>query len=206
MTMKNNRDKFTEYISQIFSLCVEAKIHFEVITDAIAKSAFIKNIESGDYSYINNKTYYEIFIEIFDKEYYINNNYMNYNDAYWCGYAYSKLFYKYRKSFSYIFLKISLEKMMNMYKTYHEMDISQLFEKFEIEMEKDSILRLLLKKHSMSGAELSRRTRLSIGTINNLKKDDRNLYNATFNTVYSIALVLDEPGSMFLERINEYNE
>ena len=203
--MKNNKDKFTEYISQIFSLCVETKIHFDVITDAIAKSTFIKNIESGDYSYINNKTYYEIFIEIFDKEYTTNNNYMNYNDAYWCGYAYSKLFYKYRKSFSYIFLKISLENMMNMYKTYHEMDISQLYEKFEIEMGKDSVLRLLLKKHSMSGAELSRRTGLSIGTINNLKKDDRNLYNATFNTVYSIALVLDEPGNMFLEKINEYN-
>ena len=201
--MKNNKEKCIEYISQIFSFCVEAKIHFEVITDVLGKSNFIKNIENSNYSYLNEKTPFEIFVEIFDKDFIDDNNYMKYDSSYWCGYVYSQIFYEYNKPFSYIFLKMPLEKLINMYEIYHEMDIGQSFEQFEIEMNKETILRLLLKKHCISGAELSRRTGVSTATINNMKKDDDALYNASFKIVQRIASTLDEPGNMFLERINE---
>lgn len=200
--MNTSKDKCIEYFSQIFSYCIQAKIHFEVITDVISKSELIKEIETNNFSRINSKTPYEIFVEIFDKTY-IKETSSNYFDrGYWCGRSYAQLFYEFNKSFSYIFLKLPLEKMMNMYDVYHELDISQLFDKFKIEMNSNSILDLLLKKHSISGIELSRKTGISIRTIEYYKKDDANIYSASFKILQRIVAVLDEPGNLFLEQLS----
>ena len=56
-----------------------------------------------------------------------------YNDAYWCGYSYFELQQRLKKPFSYLFLKLPLSKMMDIYPIFHEMDFSALLEFFEKE-------------------------------------------------------------------------
>ena len=102
MTDFNYRNRFTDYLARIIVLAINKKIHFEVITDKLSSSSFLKEIENDDHSLIMNYSVEELFELIFSLK--ANTvSLMNYNDAYWCGYVYSNIFYKTNKTFPYIF-------------------------------------------------------------------------------------------------------
>lgn len=198
----NDRERAIDYFSKVISLAIETRIHLEVITDSISKSTLVKSIERNDYSLFYSKTYYEIFLDIFGASFVSDNSYMKYDEGYWCGYVYMNLFYKYKKPLSYIFLKMPLSKLLDMYKIYHEMDISQVYEIYEKEIEKESIISLLLKKHSISLENLSKKTGVSSRTISYYKNSDANLYNGSFDNLTRISIYLDEPSSLFINNIS----
>ena len=201
--IENDKDKAIDYVSKIISLAIEARIHLEIITDSISKSSLVKCLEKNEYSIIYSKTYYETFLDIFDVDYINDNTFMKYDGGYWCGYVYMNIFYKYKKPLSYIFLKLPLSKLLDMYGIYHEMDISQVYEIFEKEAESDTIMGLLLKKHSISIKNLALKTTVSSRTISYYKNSDNNLYKGSFENVAKISNYLDEPSSLFLETIGD---
>lgn len=198
----NDRERAIDFFSKVISLAIETRIHLEVITDSISKSTLVKSIERNDYSLFYSKTYYEIFLDIFGASFVSDNSFMKYDEGYWCGYVYMNLFYKYKKPLSYIFLKMPLSKLLDMYKIYHEMDISQVYEIYEKEIEKESIISLLLKKHSISLENLSKKTGVSSRTISYYKNSDDNLYNGSFDNLARISIYLDEPSSLFINSIS----
>lgn len=202
--MLSNQDKnrYTDYMGRIISLAVSAKFHLELITDKLAKSDFVNEMELGENSIIYNMSPYEIFRNLFCADYVSDNSSMNYNDAYWCGYIYSNIFFECKKPFQYIALKLPLERLLNMYPVYHEMDISQVYNDFKEAESSETIMRLLLKKHGMSAAELSRKSGVPLRTIARFKEKDEYLYKGTFNNIHSIASVLREPGSLFMSANN----
>ena len=202
MLSYQDKSKYADYLGRIIFFAVSSKIHLELITDKIAKSSFIDEMERDENSLICSRTSFEIFYDIFGIGYISDSFNMNYNGAYWCGYIYAKIFFEYRKPFSYIALKMPLDKLLDMYQLYHEMDISEVFEAFAEAESKVTIMKLLLKKHGISAAALSRKSGVALRTIARFKESDDYLYKGTYNNVYSLSRILKEPGNLFLKVIH----
>ena len=129
-----------------------------------------------------------------------DNGYGIYNDAYWSAVSYFDLHLKTNKPFAYLFLKLPLEKMLDMYDVYHEMDFSSLLERFkELEQEK-TILRALCEEQHISLSKISKGTGISVNTLMKYNASDSALYKASFQNVIEIATFLDVPISLFKEK------
>ncbi|MFA5282954.1 MAG: hypothetical protein WC366_00270 [Bacilli bacterium] len=125
-----------------------------------------------------------------------------YDDSYWCGTAYYYLLERTHKSLSYLLLKLPLDRLIGMYGTYHEMDYSSLFIRFnEIEMEK-TILRLLCDSKRVSIPYLSKEISINVSTLNKYSKNDEFLYAASFQNVNLIQKYFAVPFSLFEKQLS----
>ena len=200
MINQASKDILCDKLGRLLDLAVSNKVHFQVITDVLAKSSLLKNIENNNFYELENNDVTSLYNHYFGYTYF-EDKINNFNDAYWCGQIYVNLFYKYNKSFSYIFLKLPLAQLLDMYSVYHEMDISSIYEVFEKQEKENTILDLLLKKHSMKSTELAKMTKIKINTLKAYKLSDINLYKGSFSNIHRIAMVLDEPDNLFLETL-----
>ena len=91
--------------------------------------------------------------------------------------------------------------MLDLYKVYHEMDISQLEEYFHDREKEETILRLLCKRHRCSINKLSKATGISVNTLNKYRSSDKSIYNASFQNIYKISTFFKTPISLFVEEI-----
>lgn len=190
----NIRDTF----SRLFVLAVMNKMNFYSFTTMLEKSDFVKKIEMDKYddsfSYPLEKIFYSI--TGFKT---VDNSYGIYNDAYWCGQNYFDLHIKLEKSFSYLFLKIPLKKMMDIYLIYHEMDFSALTEYFLNIEKKETIIESLLKAKKSTLQKMSNDTTININTLKKYKESDDCLLNGSFQNIYKIANYYDVPINMFVK-------
>lgn len=194
-----DKDKYIDYIARLFSLAVNNKNHPETITDVLANSDLLKDIENNKYDLLINNRVIDNYKYIFS--FIVENEMNNYDIGYWCGYIYMNIFYKYAKPFSYIFLVLPLKELLVMYPVYHEMDISEVYEQFEIKMSNSTIMKRLLKKYEISATELSRKSKVSLRVIEYFKASDDNLYKASYLNIQRIVLTLNLPNNLFLNKL-----
>ena len=186
--------------ARLFVLAVDNLMHQTAFTHALEKSEFIKKIESDKYDDYFNKSILDIYETITGNMLGEDNGFGIYNDAYWSAVSYFDLHLKTNKPFSYIFLKLPLEKMLDMYDVYHEMDFSALLERFnELEKEK-TILRALCEEKHVSLSKLSKGTGISVNTLMKYNASDNALYRASFQNIIEIATFLDVSISLFKEK------
>ena len=200
----------TEHMAQLFSLAVHAKINLDTVTSAIEHSAFAAQLQAGRCSQLANSTAEELFEGLFENvrnaEYLPTAGHAVYDEAYWCGWAYMQLLFETHMPLPYLFLVLPLRRMMDLYPVYHEMDISQLFDLFKAERQNVTIMRSLLKRHGLKVPELSKRSGVSVNTINHYKKADENLYAASFQNAFRLARALDAPPELFLQQLEQLIE
>ena len=108
-----------ETFCRLFVLATSHEMHTHSFTYHLSRSDFVKNIEKGHFVDIANKKTEELFFEICQNSLAEDDSYGVYNAAYWCGEAYFYLFNKLHKSFSYIFLKLPFEKLIDLYDVFH---------------------------------------------------------------------------------------
>ena len=186
----------------LFVMAVNSKIHLKVITKDFEDSVLIRQIENNDYTKIYDESIYDLYEEIFGFPYREENPFLNFNDAYWCGYVYANIFYRYQKPFSYIFSVLPLEFLMDKYPVYHEMDLGQIYEVFEESENKETVFGRLLKEKKISMAFLSRQTVISVNTLKKYKESNDNLYNGKFAILKKITDKLMVNDHLFLEKID----
>lgn len=191
------RDTFARF----FVIAIHNKMHLTAFTDYLESSDYVNNLEKGNTLGISNVQIEEEYHSIVGNSIAKDDSFGIYNDAYWCGYCYFELFLTLHKPFSYIFLKLPLEKMLDLYKVYHEMDISQLEEYFHDREKEETILRLLCKRHRCSINKLSKATGISANTLNKYRSSDKTLYNASFQNIYKLSKFFDTPISLFVEEL-----
>ncbi len=177
-------------------------MHLTAFTDYLANSDYVKNIEKGYLTDISDISVEEGYHSIVGNNIAKDDSFGIYNDAYWCGYCYFELFLMLRKPFSYLFLKLPLEKMLDLYNVYHEMDISQLVDYFHDKEKEETILRLLCKRYRCSINKLSKATGISVNTLNKYRSSDQSLYNASFQNIYKISVFFKTPISLFVEELH----
>ena len=192
------RDTFARY----FVIAIHNKMHPTAFTDYLVNSDYVKNIEKGYLSDISDISVEEGYHSIVGNNIAKDDSFGIYNDAYWCGYCYFELFLMLRKPFSYLFLKLPLEKMLDLYNVYHEMDISQLVDYFHDKEKEETILRLLCKRYRCSINKLSKATGISVNTLNKYRSSDQSLYNASFQNIYKISVFFKTPISLFVEELH----
>lgn len=190
--------KIRELFGRLFVLAIQNKINLHAFTTALERSKFIKVIEKDEFDDYLNKSIEQIFFDITQKYIDRDNSFGIYNDAYWCGYSYFELHQKTKKSFAFLFLKLPLSKMMDIYSIYHEMDFSSLLEYFyKLDQEK-TILRALCEEKGCSLSRLSAETEISRATLSKYNASDEAIYKGAFQTIFTIATFFDVPLSIFL--------
>ena len=192
-------EKIKYIFPRLFVLAVKNQMHLRAFTCALEKSEFIQKVEADEYDDYFNKSILEIFENITSNTLSEDGSYGIYNDAYCSAVSYFELHLRTGKSFSYIFLKFPLEKMMDAYPVYHEMDFSSLYEYFQ-DLEKErTILRALCQDYHSSLAKISKATGISINTLMKYNASDSALYKASFQNIIKIAKYFDVPVSLFIE-------
>lgn len=197
-----NSNNNKELFARLFVVALQNKINLAAFTFELSKSEFIKKIEKKEYSCYFDKPLLEIFFDITGNKINSDNSYGVFNDAYWCGYSYFELHQRTQKPFSYIFLKLPLAKMLDIYSVYHEMDFSSLLIYFAKSCKEKTILRLLSENYKVSLNKLSYSTGISLTTLSKYNLDDKYLYKSSFQNIIKISNYFDVPTSLFVERIN----
>ena len=116
--------KIREIFSRLFVLAIKHKMNLQSFTFLLGKSAFINKIEKNIYDEYFDKPIEEIFNAVTGLLIENDDSYGIYNDAYWAGYSYFNLYICLHKNFAYLFLKLPLDKMLDIYSIFHEMDVS----------------------------------------------------------------------------------
>ena len=191
--------KVRETFSRLFVLAVTNKMNLTSFTNLLEKSDYVSLIEKDKYDPSLNKSLEILFYEITGFEIKEDNSYGVYNDAYWCGQNYFDLHLKTKKSFSYIFLKLPLETMINIYTIFHEMDFSSLVDYFHQKCEEKTILRLLCEKENKSLPDISRGTLIPLSTLKKYNMSDKYLYKASFQNIAKLVSFFDIKYSLFKE-------
>ena len=122
----------------------------------------------------------------------------------WVGEAYIRLFFKFHKTFFYLFLYFPLGKMMDLYNLYHEQDWTQLYRYYQELYQNTSLLKMLVKKRGLSISKLSIITGISQNTLNYYALDDRHLYEAKYIYIDALSHALDVDSKIFLPCIHNY--
>ena len=200
LLIMNNIDirKTKELFARIFVIAIQNRVNFDSFTYSLERSEFVNKIEKGEYDEYFNRSLAAIFKDITGFQIDSDNSYGIYNDAYWCGCSYFELHERTNKSFAFIFLKLPLKKMMDLYSIYHEMDISSLLDLFAKLDQETTILRLLCERKNKSLSDISAVLNINKATLAKYNSDDEHLYNASFQTIHKIAKYFDVPISLFV--------
>lgn len=190
-----------ETFCRLFVLAKDNMIHLGAFTTLLERSSVASAIEKGIYSEIFDKPLEYIFNNVCESYITADTSYGKFNDAYWAGQSYFELQAYLKKPFSYIFLKLPLEKMMDLYPVYHEMDISSLKEYFSsIEYDK-TIIRILCTNYHYSLSDISEKTGININSLVKYNANDENLYNSSFRNIYKLSHLFDVPINIFAKEV-----
>ena len=190
-----------EIFARLFVAATNSKMNLFSFTYYLERSKVVSVIEEKSNDELFNKSLTDIFVSVTGHDIENDNSYGVYNDAYWCGSSYFELFLRTGKPFSYLFLKLPLVKMMDIYPIYHEMDISSLVMFFNNLEKEKTILRLLCKNNRCSLPKLSSATGISLSTLSKYNANDAALYKGSFQNIIKIAKFFDAPISLFIERL-----
>lgn len=122
-------------------------------------------------------------------------------NLYWTGIQYMNIFLNYRIPLRQIFLFCPLDKMIQKYSVYHEMNEIELCKDFMLnEYRRVSILKYFRNLRGLSIRQLSVVTGIPEPTLKYLENDNRNLYGSSFKTISSLKEVLDIDDSFLKEK------
>ena len=184
-----------DYFSRLFVLC---KIHK---VNMLSFSLSIIHFADFDVTVDPFKNEVKSLIDLFNQitGLYIreDNSFGTFNDAYWCGNVYYYLYKKTNKPISYLLLKLPFNELIEYYDIYHEMDMSEIYERFlEIEQEA-TILQLLCKYHQCTLVSLNKETGISVNTLKKYNKEDKYFYSGSFQNLYLLYLFFKVNISLF---------
>lgn len=194
-------NKAKELFARLFVIAFQNKINLSSFLYDLSKSKLIEVIESKEYSDYLNKSLEDIFFDITGNALKVDNSYGVYNDAYWCGYSYYDLFLNTHKPFAYIFLKLPLTKMVDIYSIYHEMDFTALLDYFNKLSKEKTILRILCENGKTSLKSLSEKTGINLATISKYNASDESLYKGSFQNIIKIVNFFKAPITLFVQSL-----
>lgn len=200
MLIKNNFKRYIYVLAELISGPLYLKSRPEAIEDRLLKSQFIKDFEESDESFLNEPLEY-IYMNIYKMEPPLEV-FGRFNSCfYWVSEVYIRLFFKYKKSFSYLFLMLPLKKCIEMFEIYHQMDFTQIYKEFERCMNENKILPMLIKKNDLTMKTLANITKINYNSIDAYCRSDAKLFGASFESIVSLSKALDVNINIFLNKL-----
>lgn len=165
--------KYSDAISYLLSRSYSEGYSFDFIQKSISYSKMVFELEKSNVTTIAFSSMEKIYSEIFPvhaNEY----NFDEYGPFGWVGSMYVHLFLKKQLTFEALFYVIPVEQMLRLYHLYHEMSITGIDDYFD-DILKYSILDIVMKNQKISSADLSKKTGMSLPTINALRYGKRSV-------------------------------
>lgn len=167
-----------------------------------------KRIENGEPSVILGKSGIEVTYDIFDVARDVRIErlpYGNYSRTkeYWIGWAICYYQWYSGRSFSEIFDALPYSNLEKMYFTLHEADISKFVEIAEsrtAELYTDTNLKRIRKAYGISQSELSKRSQVSLRSIQMYEQRNKDINKASGETLYNLAKSLGCDMEVLLEK------
>ena len=190
------RERFGTFLSKLY---YSGSLSLDQISHLVTHHEFFSFLERNDANAFLGKTYAEVARELIGVELLFDN--VQFSPVYWAGLQYINIAAKARIPLRQAFLLCPLREMVAHFEIYHEMNDSQILQEFLGNERRRPILTLLMRERGLSLADLSKLTGISENTLIHYKRDNANLFKASFTNVERIAKSL-APCSMdfFRER------
>ena len=195
-----NVDELIKRLAAVITYGMQQFYSEKVMEEKIANSPLINNLEKGQFVYneslekcIEDTYKIKLFshVDISFRALFISESYI-------------RLFFKFNKSFEYLFLYWPIEYSIDKYGVYHEMDFSHLLFDFEKKVNDTSLLKKLSKEKNIKYTEISKLTGINLNTIVNYSRNDKNLYSAPFKSINKLATLFRVKENLFLESLDVY--
>lgn len=186
-------DYLTKYIDTfgyVISRSIEENYSLQYIENMISHSRFIEEIEQSNITTIAFSSSEKIYHDVFPLRDNPGYFYDPYNQYGWISNIYIHLFLHYQITFELMFMIFPIQKMLELYKLYHEMDLKQIYSLFE-ETVQYSYLDNILKYKHISVSELSDKSGISFGTINALRYNKRDISKLESQKLFKISKALN---------------
>lgn len=172
-------------------------------------SSVSKRMENGEPAYLSGKSGIEIAREIVEetKRQELNiepEENFNRSKEYWIGWAVAYYQWYSGRKYSDIFKVISYESLENMYYTLHEADITKFADIVDSHMREyfsETNLKRIRTTYGISQAELSKRSGVSLRSIQMYEQRNKNINKASAETLYNLAKTLGCTIEDLLEKI-----
>lgn len=182
-------EKYSNTLSYLIGRSANEGYSFDYIQRKISYSEAISEFERSNVTIIAFSSMEKIYSGIFT-DYNNEYQYNPYDIFGWVGYAYIHLFLNLEITFEALFFLIPIQEMLNMYKLYHEMDITHL-EEYAKEVMKHSLLDVIMKRKKTSNNDLSKKANIPVSTINSLRYGNRDITKLEAKKILSIAYALN---------------
>lgn len=174
------------------------KMNGSDFTKLFTASSVSKRMENGEPAYLAGKSGIEIVLEVIfetmGKQLHVEpQDHMGRSREYWIGWAAAYYQWHSGRKYSDIFKVISFEDMQKLYYTLHEADITKFVETADKLMKEhfaDTNLKRIRTAYGCTQAELSKRSGVSLRSIQMYEQRNKDINKASVETVYSLAKVL----------------
>lgn len=182
-------DKYIYVMGYLISRSIDENYSFSHIEKTIAYSSVIAEFESSNITTIAFSSSESIYQKLFpsSKNDFVYNPYDEFG---WLGYIYINIFLHFQITFELIFVVLSIQEALSLYKLYHEMDITKIYEYFNSKV-KHSYLDNIMKYKDISSDKLSRITGVPFSTIQMLRYKERDIAKAESQTVFKFSKALN---------------
>lgn len=161
-------------------------------------SSISKRIENGEPAYLAGKSGIEIAVEIFTettgKDLDVEpQEQFGRSKEYWIGWAVAYYQWYSGRKFSDIFKVVTFDDLQNMYYTLHEADISKFMDIADKRIKEyfpDTSLKRIRTSYGCTQAELSRRSGVSLRSIQMYEQRNKDINKASVDTVHRLAKIL----------------
>ena len=196
-----DKNLIVELFERIFSIALTRRMNPKALEYLISNSRIANDLENGDSSFLNDCYKPKLIEDLFKAKLTKEEWQSHYDICLWVSMMYISLFFKYKKSFEYLFLYIPIEEMHDKYHLYHEMDITQLYSYFENKIKSKRLLSLLMKRNHFTAASLSSASGISVNTIEKYCKNDEALYKASYEKIYVLSRFLHVKENIFIRQL-----
>lgn len=171
-----NYQKCVDDLTAVLSIGYFFKYSTFVIEKRISESKYFNNFNKKFFSSDSYLTTEDIIKSIyFDAEIDESTSGFIYNELEWVAMFYVHVIEETNLGFEAIFCYAPIEKAMELFHLYHELDFSKAVEWFNEERSKTSIIKMIMKRSNMSNAYVSEKTNISPSMIDALKNRRRDI-------------------------------
>ena len=186
----------------LINYLVDSGFSYEYIQHQIIHNKYFLFFENNDLNSFLNKPIENIINEVFGKQIYIDYAKPISSEIFWAGQMYITLLLNYQIPIQRSFLVYPLEKMIDLFNPYHEMNESQLCDRYLEDEKHTSVFRLLIDE-SVTIRQLSIMTSISQRTLISYMNNER-LYSMTLANASTLSNFFDVTPIIFT-KISNYS-
>ena len=194
---KNYLQRAQTLMGVMFQVAVyDLNIPLEIFYDKFLFSNISSNFEAGDSTILGGTSGVELALDIINADTKANSIHPIFDRTpeYWCGWALAYFQWYSGLKFLQINKYVSIREILNMYKPYHEMDISHFCDHMSAlynSRKPYSNLKLLRLDANLSQSELSKLSEVPVRTIQQYEQKQKKINKASAETIIKLSKVLN---------------